>query len=88
MQEPSVCTLDDKGRPVMDSPHACAMELVLKYLNLDTRATVTREDLADGLQRMGYRLQACRRCMPCMGVLIWPGLLAGAFTSSMKPCII
>ena len=63
-----MCKLDEKGRPVMDSPHACAMELVLKYLNLDARSVVTRDDVADGLQRMGYRLQVCAcaaAALPC-----------------------
>ena len=52
-----MCKLDEKGRPVMDSPHACAMELVLRYLKLDDHVAVSRETIADGLQRMGYRLQ-------------------------------
>ena len=32
--EPPSCSLDDKGRPVMDSPNAHAVTSVLKYLNL------------------------------------------------------
>ena len=41
----------------MDSPHGCAMDLVLRYLRLDAHAAVDRDTIAQGLDRMGYRLQ-------------------------------
>lgn len=41
----------------MDSPRACAMELVLRYLRLDNKSIASKETIADGLSRMGYRLQ-------------------------------
>jgi hypothetical protein len=56
-KEANYCKLDDKGRPVMDSPHTCAMVLVLKYLDLDSKTIVSREKIASGLRSMGYRLQ-------------------------------
>lgn len=56
-QEVNYCKLDEKARPVMDSPRACAMELVLRYLRLDDKTVASRETVAAGLQSMGYRLQ-------------------------------
>lgn len=50
-------TLDSKGRPVMDSPHAQAVAKVLKYLNLQGKTEVTHAELARGLKKMGYRLE-------------------------------
>ena len=56
-QEEDTLRVDDKGRPIMDSPHGCAMDLVLRYLRLDAHAAVDRDTIAQGLDRMGYRLQ-------------------------------
>ena len=48
--------VDDKGRPIMDSPQNAAMGLVLRYLQLDSAKAVDRDTISTGLQRMGYRL--------------------------------
>ena len=55
-EPPSTCSLDAKGRPVMDSPNAHAVTSVLKYLNLKGKTEVSHEDLSKGLKKMGYRL--------------------------------
>ena len=57
VQDVNYCKLDEKARPVMDSPRACAMGLVLRYLRLDDRTVASRETIAAGLQSMGYRLR-------------------------------
>lgn len=56
LPEPPSCRLDEKGRPVMDSPNAHAVTSVLKYLNLRGKTEMSLDDLSKGLKRMGYRL--------------------------------
>jgi hypothetical protein len=57
VQDADHCKIDEKARPIMDSPRACAMELVLRYLRLDNTSIASKDTIAEGLRRMGYRLQ-------------------------------